>query len=193
VEREHEDTDLTLRLLLSGQRVRYDVTAVDEEEAVVTVHRYWTQRYRWARGHQQAWREFRAAVWRSRRLSLLEKLETTMFLLSFHIPVLAIAGIGLLFTGVTGTAGMLSEVTGVLWTLLMLGPMVELSTGLLLARAPRRKAWLLLFFLPLFAVAMALCTKAWVDGMVGRRYTWAKTARSGDDEVAVTAPAGLAS
>ena len=40
---------------------------------------------------------------------------------------------------------------------------------------------------------MALCTKAWVDGMVGRRYTWAKTARSGDDEVAATAPAGLAS
>ena len=29
-----EDTDLTLRLVLSGQRVRYDVTAIDTEEGV---------------------------------------------------------------------------------------------------------------------------------------------------------------
>lgn len=174
-----EDTDLTLRLLLSGQRVRYDVTAVDEEEAVVTVRRYWTQRYRWARGHQQAWREFRSAVWRSGRLSALEKIETTMFLLTFHLPMLATVGIGLLVAGGTGVGGAVGELSAVLWTLLMLGPMLELSTGLLLADAPRRKAWLLVFFLPLFAVSMALCTKAWVDGILGRPYTWAKTARSG--------------
>jgi 1,2-diacylglycerol 3-beta-glucosyltransferase len=183
-----EDTDLTLRLLLSGQRVRYDVTAVDEEEAVVTVRRYWTQRYRWARGHQQAWREFRSAVWRSGRLSVLEKIETTMFLLTFHLPVLAAAGVGLLLTGVVGAGGVLDEVSAVLWTLLLLGPLLELSTGLLLAGAPRRKAWILVFFLPLFAVSMALCTKAWVDGLLGRRYTWAKTARSGDVDGAL-APA----
>jgi 1,2-diacylglycerol 3-beta-glucosyltransferase len=47
-----EDTDLTLRLILSGYRVRYDVTAVDEEEGVVTLGSYWRQRYRWSRGHQ---------------------------------------------------------------------------------------------------------------------------------------------
>ncbi len=175
-----EDTDLTLRMLLTGQRVRYDVTAVDEEEAVVTLRGYWTQRYRWARGHQQAWREFRSAVWRSRRLSLLEKIETTMFLLTFHIPVLAIVGLALLLTGAVGGGGALDEAAAVLWTMLMLGPMLELGAGLLLSRAPRRKALLLPFFLPLFVVAMALCTKAWVDGILGRRYTWAKTARSGD-------------
>ena len=50
-----EDTDLTLKLILSGQRVRYDVTAVDAEEGVVTVSRFWRQRYRWARaGHAVA-------------------------------------------------------------------------------------------------------------------------------------------
>jgi 1,2-diacylglycerol 3-beta-glucosyltransferase len=179
-----EDTDLTLRMLLSGQRVRYDVTAVDEEEAVVTIRRYWTQRYRWARGHQQAWREFRSAVWRSGRLSLVEKIETTMFLLTFHIPVLAIAGLALLLTGAVGDGGVIDNATAVLWTLLMLGPLLELSTGLLLSGAPRRKALLLPFFLPLFIVAMALCAKAWLDGIIGRRYTWAKTARSGDADEA---------
>jgi cellulose synthase/poly-beta-1,6-N-acetylglucosamine synthase-like glycosyltransferase len=52
-----EDTDLTLRLVLMGQFVRYDVTAIDTEESVPTFRRFWRQRYRWARGHQQAWRE----------------------------------------------------------------------------------------------------------------------------------------
>src|SRR2546421_3031463 len=51
-----EDTDLTLRVHLAGWRVRYDVTAVDAEEAVGTVSRDWRQRHRWARGHQQAGR-----------------------------------------------------------------------------------------------------------------------------------------
>ncbi|ODU05133.1 MAG: hypothetical protein ABS81_08425 [Pseudonocardia sp. SCN 72-86] len=180
-----EDTDLTLRLLLSGRRVCYDVTAVDEEEAVRTLRRYWTQRYRWARGHQQVWRDFRRAVWQSTRLSPLEKVETLMFLLVFHLPVLAVVGIGLLVAGLAGLGSMstpVDQATSVLWTLLLLGPMLELSTGLLLARSPRRKARVLLFFLPLFFVSMALCTKAWFDGILGRPYTWAKTKRSGDSD-----------
>ena len=176
-----EDTDLTLRMALTGQRVCYDVTAVDEEEAVTTLRRYWTQRYRWARGHQQAWRDFRGAVWRSRRFTLLEKVETTMFLLVFHLPALALVGVGLLIAGFFGLATpptQLDDATAVVWTLLLLGPVLELSTGLLLTRAPKRKAFLLVFFLPLFTVSMLLCTKAWVDGLLGRPYTWAKTARS---------------
>jgi 1,2-diacylglycerol 3-beta-glucosyltransferase len=52
-----EDTDLTLRVLLGGERVRYDLSAVDYEEAVVTARRFWTQRYRWARGHQKCFRD----------------------------------------------------------------------------------------------------------------------------------------
>lgn len=175
-----EDTDLTLRLVLGGKRVCYDVTAVDEEEAVTSLHRYWVQRYRWARGHQQVWRDFRSSVWRCARLSLLEKLETTMFLLVFHLPVLAILGVGLLVAGFAGFGAAdssLTEVTGALWTLLLLGPLLELSTGLLLAGAARRTAFVLIFFLPLFFVSMALCAKAWVDGLLGRPYTWQKTAR----------------
>jgi 1,2-diacylglycerol 3-beta-glucosyltransferase len=183
-----EDTDLTLRLVLAGQRVCYDVTAIDEEEAVTTLRRYWTQRYRWARGHQQVWRDFRSAVWHSGRLSPLEKIETTMFLLVFHLPVLAILGVALLLAGFAGlgtTGSVLDEATAVLWTLLLLGPMLELSTGLLLSGATRRSAMLLIFFLPLFLLSMALCAKAWADGMLGRPYTWVKTARSGSPEPAV--------
>ena len=67
-----------------------------------------------------------------------------------------------------------------MWTLLFLGPLLELGAGLLVARADRRDALALAFFLPLFLVSIALCTKAWIDGVARRRYHWVKTARAGD-------------
>jgi cellulose synthase/poly-beta-1,6-N-acetylglucosamine synthase-like glycosyltransferase len=183
-----EDTDLTLRLVLGGDRVRYDATAVDAEEAVQTLAHYWRQRYRWARGHQQVWRDYRAAVWRS-PLSLVKKVETTMFLLAFHLPVLS--GVGLVLVGLwaTGVAVPPAYVNPYfLWTLLFLGPLAELATGLLVARADRRRVLVLALFLPLFLVSIALCTKAWLDGLLGRRYSWVKTVRAGDlDTEAVAA------
>jgi hypothetical protein len=68
----------------------------------------------------------------------------------------------------------------VAWTLLFLGPLLELGTGILLSRTPRRLVWAVPLFLPLFLVSIALCTKAWFDGVAGRDYTWVKTQRSGD-------------
>jgi hypothetical protein len=37
---------------------------------------------------------------------------------------------------------------------------------------------MLIFFLPLFFVSISLCTKAWIDGLLGRSYAWVKTERS---------------
>ncbi len=176
-----EDTDLTLRLLLSGARVRYDVTAVDEEEGVVTFDHYWSQRYRWARGHQQVWRDYRRAVWRSERLTRSEKLETTMFLYAFHLPVLSMLGMLFLlawFGGIVTPVG--SSWLFVFTTLLFLGPLTEVGGGLILARADRRLALSLVWFLPLFFVSMAVSAKAWIDGIAGRPYAWVKTQRAAD-------------
>jgi len=177
-----EDTDLTIRLTLTGQRVRYDVTAVDEEEGVITVGRFWRQRYRWARGHQQVWRDYRGAVWRSPIFSGIEKIEMTMFLLVFHVPVLSGLGLLVLLLWGSGVAPVGQDPVNLflLWTLLLLGPLLELSAGLLLARADRREAPILLFFLPLFLVSVALCAKAWLDGILGSGYSWGKTVRAGD-------------
>jgi 1,2-diacylglycerol 3-beta-glucosyltransferase len=176
-----EDTDLTLRLVLRGERVRYDVTAVDEEEAVATLRQFWRQRYRWARGHQQVWREYRRAVWASPFLTTAQKVETTMFLLVFHLPVLS--GLGLLIV-TAWLAGLVHPSdptsTSILWTLLFLGPLAELGGGLLVLRSDRRLALRLPLFLPIFLVSIAVCSKAWVDGVLGRRYTWVKTRRFRD-------------
>jgi cellulose synthase/poly-beta-1,6-N-acetylglucosamine synthase-like glycosyltransferase len=182
-----EDTDLTLRLLLAGHRLRYDVTAVDEEEGVIALGRYWKQRYRWARGHQQVWRDYRREVWASPWLTVAQKIETTMFLFAFHLPAVSGFGIGILVAWAIGVTPPVDPLSLYVFSVLMfLGPLVELSSGLLLGRADRSDARALVFFLPLFYISIALCTKAWIDGMAGRDYAWVKTKRSADRLVEVT-------
>ena len=56
---------------------------------------------------------------------------------------------------------------------------MELAVGLLLGRVERRAGWLLIGFVPSFGLSILTVTKAYLDGMWGRRYTWVKTARSG--------------
>jgi 1,2-diacylglycerol 3-beta-glucosyltransferase len=174
-----EDTDLTLRVLLAGQRVRYDLSAVDYEEAVVSAKKFWTQRYRWARGHQKCFRDYWRPAMRSPHLSLIEKLETLMFLCVYHLPVLS--GLGLVATVLRAFGIGDLPVIGLLplSMLLFVGPLAELSVGLLIGRVERRSAWRLMYFVPTFALSIWTTSRAYLDGMLGRSYTWVKTARSG--------------
>ena len=174
-----EDTDLTLRVLLMGRRVRFDPTAVDFEEAVLSTHRFWKQRHRWARGHQKCLRDYWWPVVRSPHLSVMDKVETMMFLWIYHVPVLC--GIGLLLTiarafGIGGD-GVSAPIS--LGVLMFAGPFAELTVGLLLGRVERRAAWMLAAFVPSFGLSILTTTAAYFDGMWGRQYTWVKTARSG--------------
>jgi len=106
-----------------------------------------------------------------------------MFLFVFHLPVASALGLVLLVFWQSGAVAMTSALdayTFAFWPLLFLGPLLELSSGLLLAGADRRRAFALCYFLPLFFVSIALSTKAWVDGLLGRRYAWVKTPRARD-------------
>jgi 1,2-diacylglycerol 3-beta-glucosyltransferase len=180
-----EDTDLTLRLILAGQQLRYDINAVDTEEAATTIRRFMSQRYRWARGHQKVWRDYRWAVLRSPYLSLSQKVETILFLLVYHVPVLCF---GTLILTVLRIAGIGPHVTVFemlpLAALMFVGPFCELASGLLVGRAPRRAIWSVAWLTPLFFVTMYLSSKAWVDGLIGRPYRWVKTQRSNWDALA---------
>ncbi|SDN45342.1 Glycosyltransferase, catalytic subunit of cellulose synthase and poly-beta-1,6-N-acetylglucosamine synthase [Geodermatophilus siccatus] len=174
-----EDTDLTLRVLMAGQRVRYDLSAVDFEEAVVSAQRFWKQRYRWARGHQKCFRDYWRPLMRSPHLSLVEKVETTLFLLVYHVPLLSGLGLVLTVLRAFGIGDLPVVALLPLSMLLFVGPLAELSVGLLIGRVERRSAWRLLGFLPAFALSIWITTRAYVDGMLGRPYTWVKTSRSG--------------
>jgi 1,2-diacylglycerol 3-beta-glucosyltransferase len=174
-----EDTDLTMRVVMLGDRVRYDITAVDTEEGATTLRRFMSQRYRWARGHQQVWRDYRLYALRTRHLSPLEKIETMMFLLVYHVPVLCTMTLlmtGLRIAGIGPTLTVFELLP--LAALLFAGPFCELAVGLMVGRAPRRSAWSIAWMTPIFFVFMLVCTKAWVDGLLGRQYAWVKTARS---------------
>jgi cellulose synthase/poly-beta-1,6-N-acetylglucosamine synthase-like glycosyltransferase len=174
-----EDTDLTLRVLLRGDRVRYDITAVDTEEGATTLRRFVGQRYRWARGHQQVWRDYRRPVLTAPGLSLLERLETVMFLLVYHVPVLCTLTLVMTAMRVVGVGPQVTLFELLpLAALLFAGPFCELAVGLLVGRAPRRAAWSIAWMTPIFFVFMLVCTRAWVDGLLGRPYSWVKTARS---------------
>lgn len=184
-----EDTDLTLRVLLSGKRVRYDVGAIDYEEAVVTARRFWTQRYRWARGHQKCFRDYAWPMLRSPYLTVVEKLESLLFLLSYHVPVLSGLGLLLALLRAFGIGDL--PVVGVLplSMLLFVGPLAELTVGLLVGRVERKSAWSLLGFVPAFALSVWITSRAYIDGMLGRPYSWVKTSRSG---ATTTVPAARA-
>ncbi|BEP15759.1 hypothetical protein acdb102_40700 [Acidothermaceae bacterium B102] len=174
-----EDTDLTLRILLSGGAVRYDIMAVDTEEGATTLRRFITQRYRWARGHQQAWRDYRRAVLFSRHLSWPEKFETLMFLLVYHVPVLCALTLVTAFLRIAGIGPSITVFEMLpLAALLFAGPFCELAVGLLVGRAPRRAAVSMGLMTPLFFIFMLVCARSWAEGVMGRPYTWAKTARS---------------
>ncbi|MGY1763577.1 glycosyltransferase [Geodermatophilus sp. SYSU D00779] len=193
-----EDTDLTLRVLLAGQRVRYDLSAVDFEEAVVSAQRFWKQRYRWARGHQKCFRDYWRPLMRSPHLGLVEKVETTLFLLVYHVPLLSGLGLVLTVLRAFGIGDLPVVALLPLSMLLFVGPLAELSVGLLIGRVERRSAWRLLGFLPAFALSIWITTRAYVDGMLGRPYTWVKTSRSGATSTVrvdppVVAPAGAGS
>jgi len=178
-----EDTDLTLRLIMVGRYVRFDVTAIDTEESVPTFRRFWRQRYRWARGHQQAWREYRRSIWETPSLDLARRVESTMFLLVYHVPVFCMLGLVLV---ALRAGGVLSWGNGIDLTpvavLLFLGPLLELASGLLVSRAPRQAAAGILLFLPAFVIFTVVCTKSWLDGILGRPYTWVKTPRTGQGQ-----------
>lgn len=179
-----EDTDLTLRVVLTGERVRYDVTAVDTEQAPTTLRRFWNQRYRWARGHQEVWRTLHRDVMRSSYLRWPEKIETLLFLLVYHVPVASFLGVVLLFLRLAGVGHRITMFELLpLSALLFAGPFCELASGMLAGRTPRRMVWTLVWMLPVFAVSILVCTKAWIDGLLGRPCRWIKTQRSASGQV----------
>jgi 1,2-diacylglycerol 3-beta-glucosyltransferase len=175
-----EDTDLTLRCLLKGYRVRFDPTATDAEEGTTNVRRFIKQRYRWARGHQGVFRDYWKQLLRCRYLTPAEKVESIMFLLVYHVPVAIAASAVLAVVRLCGVGASFTVIDVLpLAGLLFVGPMSELAVGLMVDRAPRRWVFSMLLVYPLFILFTVVCTRSWLDGALGRRYTWVKTVRSG--------------
>lgn len=175
-----EDTDLTLRLLLRGYRVRYDGTAADYEEAVPTIHQYRKQRYRWSFGHHQCWRDYAFSVVRADNLSPGSKVETLMFLWLYHVPVASFFSLLLIPLLILGLGASIGSWVLVLFPLFLVGPFLQIGTGLLLSPDARpRHVWLMFLLIPVVIAFVFTCSRSWLNGVRGQPYTWAKTARTG--------------
>ena len=102
-----------------------------------------------------------------------------MFLLVYHVPVLCALTLVTTVLRILGVGPSVSIFEMLpLASLLFAGPFCELAVGLLVGRAPRRAALSVVFMTPLFLVFMLVCARAWFEGVLGRPYRWAKTARS---------------
>lgn len=85
-----EDTDLTFRVYLAGCKVKYVLDAECYEEAVESWRAYWRQRYRWAKGHMQCAFKHTLVLLKSRRLTLVQKIDGLLLLNIYFMPVIVL-------------------------------------------------------------------------------------------------------
>jgi cellulose synthase/poly-beta-1,6-N-acetylglucosamine synthase-like glycosyltransferase len=184
-----EDTDLTFRVSLAGYRVRYAGDAECYEEAVDNWRAYWTQRYRWARGHMQCCFRHSFSVIRSKKLSLKAKVDGLLLLNVYFMPLVVlmslVVGLPLIFLES-------STLVNALWFSVPIAlysfvgnfaPFFEVGVGAHLD-GRRRIQWLMPMLMFAFLYNIPICFKAFVDllshRVMGKQHSaWAKTVHLG--------------
>jgi cellulose synthase/poly-beta-1,6-N-acetylglucosamine synthase-like glycosyltransferase len=184
-----EDTDLTFRVYLAGYKIRYVNDAECYEEAVDNWRAYWSQRYRWARGHMQCAFKHLWPLMKSKRLRLREKIDGFLLLNVYFLPIL----VGL--SWILGTYLFLFQ-NGwwieTLWASLPIfvyssvgnfAPFFEIGIGAYLD-GRKRIYWLIPLLLLSFLFNVFICSKAFLDLCLSKvagnqRLAWIKTVHKG--------------
>ena len=185
-----EDTDLTFRIYLSGQKVCYVNDAESYEEAPKTWRRYYHQRSRWAKGHMQCAFRHSLPLLRCKNLSFKEKLDGLLLLNIYFLPLIValawIIGITLYFTDpqfwlkplyVAVILLSLYSTTG------NFAPFFEIGIGAYLDNR-KRIYWLIPLLFMTFFINMIICAKVFLElccaKITGKRqFVWEKTVHSG--------------
>jgi len=184
-----EDTDLTFRVYLAGYKIRYVNDAECYEEAVDNWRAYWSQRYRWARGHMECAFKHLLPLLKSKKLRLREKIDGFLLLNVYFLPILA----GL--SWIVGAYLFLFQASwwiSSLWAILPVlvyssvgnfAPFFEIGIGAYLD-GRKRIYWLIPLLLFSFVLNVFICSKAFVDlclsKVAGKRnLTWTKTVHKG--------------
>jgi len=184
-----EDTDLTLSVYLEGYKIRYNVDAECYEEAVDNWKAYRRQRYRWAKGHMQCFFKHSWNVFKSKKLSVKEKIDALLLLNVYFMPIVAflsfLTGLLLIFFG--------SPLVNLLWLFVPIclynfvgnfAPFFEIGVGLYLDGRERTQLLIPLLILTLF-YNIPICFKAFFDvataKILGRNIgVWVKTPHLGN-------------
>lgn len=183
-----EDTDLTFHIVLLGYKIRYVGEAECYEEAVESWGAYWKQRHRWARGHIQVCFKQVFNVLKSKNLNRRKKLDGVLLLNVYFVPVVTLfsflASVSLMLLGS-------SQLVISLWFFVPISfysfvgnfaPFFEICIGAYLD-GRTRTLWLAPLLVFAFLYNLAICTKAFVDivvgNLLGRKQDWAKTSHFG--------------
>ena len=184
-----EDTDLTVKVYISGHKIRYVNEAECYEEAVRDWRSYWHQRFRWAKGHMQCAFKHLWPLVKSKNLRLREKIDGFLLLNVYFIPIL----VGLAWIlGATLCLVHSPPWITVLWVSVPVSvyssvgnfaPFFEVGIGAYLDGRLRIYVLIPLLLLT-FMLNMLICTTALIDlcfsKITGkRRHSWTKTIHNG--------------
>jgi cellulose synthase/poly-beta-1,6-N-acetylglucosamine synthase-like glycosyltransferase len=162
-----EDSDLSLKLVRAGWRLRFCPEAVSYHQVPQTVTGYWRQHTRWARGFNDVARDQAPNLIFDQALAWPLRLELLIFSLGYLDRVALLAGFILLLLNKQqrrwlGPALLLNLIT----------PLLQIMAALQLGRQPlalwRQMAWIPLFFG--LDVAMAV-TGLWTT-LLSRPQAW---------------------
>ncbi len=95
-----EDLDLSLTLAEDGWRIRFCPDAYVAQQGLPTVKPLLRQRTRWVQGHYQCWSHL-PALWRTRSLPLMTKVDLSVYLLLVTFVLLVTAGVVVSLGGLT--------------------------------------------------------------------------------------------
>jgi len=184
-----EDTDLTFRIYLAGYKIRYVDDAECYEEAVDSWGAYWSQRYRWARGHMQCAFKYLWPLLKSKKLQLREKIDGFLLLNVYFLPMLAalswaVGAYLFLFQGDWWIRPLWASLPILVYSSVgNFAPFFEIGIGAYLDKR-KRIYWLIPLLLFSFVLNVFICSKAFLDlcmSKVTQRqvHTWKKTVHKG--------------
>jgi len=180
-----EDTEATIRTILSGYGIKYDVTAYCYEEAVDSLKKYYHQRRRWATGHQACFFKYVIDVLRA-GMPLSTKIDTLFVLNYYFIPVLVLVAIFLTAVDYFWIPVKLIHNPIWWWGILLwlaggfgnLAPLISVQTGLWLKKDLRSTIYVTaLPFINILNILIALA--ALFTNLTHTDLQWAKTKKEG--------------
>lgn len=183
-----EDLDLSLSLAAAGWDIRYCPDTYVAQQGLTRLWPLLRQRTRWIQGHYQCWRHM-APIWRSRRLSLLAKLDLTVYLLMILVILVVFAGLvtavlgyaGVLYTVNTSLSALTNPVLHNLVQLVMTAGPLAAFIAIYQARAYTPLRWWELPAVSLLFAGYAyifVVSQAWAAArIITRRGAWSKTPR----------------
>ncbi|KRL08875.1 glycosyltransferase [Schleiferilactobacillus perolens] len=173
-----EDFEISTRLLLAGFRTAYLMTARVKQEPTLAIQTYLRQRIRWATGGLQVAHRFGQDIRHADRLSLIARLEMTLFTwLPLTGPLMVLLSLGAIAWQVANWAATGTPNSAVIFIffLLLLEYLFYIILYTRMSQGSWRTAWGLFWSLPVTALLILPISLGAIWQYLRHDNHWAKT------------------